>query len=52
MAVDALGALYLGGVGASTLATAGRVVEHAAGALARAGAMFRSDPDPFCRTHF
>jgi predicted acetyltransferase len=49
---DALGALYLGGVGAATLAGAGRVVEHTAGAIGRAGAMFASDLEPFCRTHF
>jgi hypothetical protein len=39
-------------VGAATLAGAGRVVEHTAGAIGRTGAMFASDLEPFCRTHF
>lgn len=52
LSAEELGALYLGGVGASTLAAAGRLVERTDGALARAGAMFTSDPAPFCRTHF
>lgn len=47
-----LGALYLGGVAASTLAAAGRVVERRPGALAQADAMFAGSPPPFCRTHF
>lgn len=47
-----LGALYLGGVRASTLAASGRVQERRAGALSRADAMFASGPAPFCRTGF
>lgn len=47
-----LGALYLGGVAPSTLAWAGRVVEHRPGALARADAMFAARPAPHCPTHF
>ena len=47
-----LGALYLGGVAASTLAAASRVVEHRPGALARADAMLAGRPVPFCRTGF
>lgn len=47
-----LGALYLGGVAATTLARAGRIAELRAGALARADVMLASNPLPFCRTHF
>ncbi len=43
-----LGACYLGGVGFRQLARAGRVQERAAGALARADAMFAGDPAPWC----
>lgn len=43
-----LGAAYLGGVRFSTLARAGRVREHADGALRRADAMFGWDPAPWC----
>lgn len=42
-----LGAAYLGGVGLSTLARAGRVFEAKVGAAARADAMFRWDPAPW-----
>lgn len=52
LAVEDLGALYLGGVAASTLAAAARVVEHRPGALAAADAMLGGSPLPFCRTHF
>lgn len=52
MDVADLGALYLGGVAASTLARAGRVKEERPGALSRADAMFVSRPPPFCRTFF
>lgn len=52
LSAEELGALYLGGVPASTLAAAGRVVEHRPGALARADALFAGSPAPFCRTHF
>lgn len=47
-----LGSLYLGGVGAGVLARAGRITEHRPGAVARADAMFRSDPLPFNQTEF
>jgi predicted acetyltransferase len=47
-----LGAAYLGGVRLSTLARAGRVVEHTAGALARADTLFSADPSPHCLTDF
>ncbi|MBF6589674.1 MAG: GNAT family N-acetyltransferase [Ktedonobacterales bacterium] len=47
-----LGAAYLGGVSFSTLARAGRVVELKDGALARADALFASDPAPYCGTPF
>ncbi|HET7489009.1 MAG TPA: GNAT family N-acetyltransferase [Acidimicrobiales bacterium] len=52
LSAEDLGALYLGGVRASTLAAAGRVTEHRPGALGRADAMLLSTPAPFCRTHF
>ena len=47
-----LGALYLGGVSATTLARAGRVTELTAGALARADLLFGLVPAPCCLTHF
>ena len=47
-----LGAVYLGGVGLSVLARAGRVVEERAGALARADAAFASSVAPYCGTGF
>jgi predicted acetyltransferase len=47
-----LGAGYLGGVRFSTLAHAGRVVEHTSGALRRADMMFESEPQPYCTTDF
>jgi predicted acetyltransferase len=50
--VDTLGSLYLGGVSALTLARAGRLDEHAPGALARADTMFRSADTPWCSTWF
>jgi predicted acetyltransferase len=52
MTLADLGACYLGGVRFSTLARAGRIVEHTAGALRRADLMFESDPMPFCSTDF
>lgn len=52
LTAEDLGALYLGGVAASTLAAAGRVVEHRPGALAEADAFLGGSPLPFCRTHF
>jgi predicted acetyltransferase len=47
-----LGALYLGGVPASTLAAAGRVRELTNGAVARGDRMFLTHPSPWCTTHF
>lgn len=47
-----LGACYLGGTSLATLAAAGRVREAAPGALARAEAMFRAVPAPYCDTDF
>lgn len=47
-----LGAVYLGGVRLSTLADAGRVVEHTPGALQRADALFAAEREPFCTTGF
>jgi predicted acetyltransferase len=43
-----LAAVYLGGVGLSTLARAGRVVENTPGAAARADTLFRGDRAPWC----
>jgi predicted acetyltransferase len=50
--VTDLGAMYLGGVTATELATAGRIEERTPGALRRADAFFASSPAPFCRTDF
>ena len=50
--VPDLGAAYLGGVRFSTLARAGLVVEHTAGALARADQLFAAEPLPFAHTWF
>lgn len=47
-----LGAAYLGGVSFGTLARAARVEERTPGALARADALFASDPAPWCGTPF
>jgi predicted acetyltransferase len=52
LAVADLGAAYLGGVSFSTLERAGLVEERTPGALARADAMFRTDPAPFAMTWF
>jgi len=52
MTVRELGALYLGGVSATTLARAGRVAELTRGALARADRFFCVSPAPWCGTHF
>ncbi|HVF18721.1 MAG TPA: GNAT family N-acetyltransferase [Mycobacteriales bacterium] len=43
-----LGAVYLGGTRMSALAAAGRVVEHTAGAVARADLLFGWSPLPAC----
>jgi predicted acetyltransferase len=47
-----LGAVYLGGVSATTLARAGRVTELVPGALTRADRFFTTTPAPWCRTDF
>lgn len=47
-----LGAAYLGGVGFTTLARAGRVTEKTRGALRRADAMFACEPQAWCATGF
>jgi len=52
MPVDALGSLYAGGVSARLLHRAGRIDEHAPGAVARAHALFRSATTPWCSTWF
>ncbi len=46
--VNGLGAVYLGGTTFRRLHRAGQVEELRAGALARADAMFASDPAPWC----
>jgi predicted acetyltransferase len=46
--VNALGAVYLGGVSFRELWRAGQLVEDRSGALARADALFASDPAPWC----
>ena len=46
--VGTLAATYLGAVPLADLARAGRVEERTPGALTRAGAMFASDPAPWC----
>lgn len=50
--VNVLGATYLGGTSFQQLAWAGQVVEHSAGALDRADAMFASTPAPWCVADF
>jgi predicted acetyltransferase len=52
VAVDGLGAAYLGGVRFHTLAAAGRAEERKPGGLRRADAMFVSDAAPLCRSGF
>ncbi len=47
-----LGAMYLGGVSAATLARAGRVRELRADAVTRADRLFAVQPLPWCSTHF
>jgi predicted acetyltransferase len=47
-----LGAVYLGGAAPSLYASAGRIVEHAPGALERADAMFVTHPAPYCPLMF
>jgi len=48
LSVVELSAAYLGGVGFRALHRAGRVDEDSPGALARADAMFATDPAPWC----
>ena len=50
--VSALSAAWLGGVRCTTLARAGLVEERRAGALARADALFASEPLPYPFTWF
>ncbi len=50
--VDALGSVFLGGMSVLALGGAGRIDEHAPGALARADTMFRSPTTPWCSTWF
>lgn len=50
--VAALGSLYLGGVDAATLASAGRVRVGSPEGLERAGRLFRVARQPYCITHF
>lgn len=52
LSVGELGALYLGGIDASTLARAGQVTERVPGALRRADDLFASDRLPYCTTWF
>jgi predicted acetyltransferase len=52
LGVTELGALYLGGASATTLARAGRVEERTAGALRVADGFFSSTPAPWCCTPF
>ena len=52
LAVDALGAAYLGGQSFSQLAAAGLVEEAASGGLGRADGMFRSAAAPWCPENF
>ncbi|MGP4032686.1 GNAT family N-acetyltransferase [Pseudarthrobacter sp. 1C304] len=47
-----LGSIYLGGVCPVTLATAGRITEHAPGAALTAKRMFAVERAPHCLTHF
>lgn len=52
LGVAELGSLYLGGVRASELARASRIVERTPGALRRADALFAAAPAPWCGTDF
>jgi predicted acetyltransferase len=47
-----LGALYLGGVSATALVAAGRIVARTPEVAARADRFFAADRLPFCLTHF
>lgn len=50
--VQALGSIYLGGIAPSRLRAAGRLDEHATGAVALADAMFCTPRAPWCATWF
>ena len=50
--VNELASAYLGGASFAQLAMAGRVVERSEGGLARADALFRSQPAPWCSLPF
>ena len=52
MSINELSAIYLGGVSATTLHAAGRIVEHAPGALAELDAAFRSPQTPWLSVWF
>jgi predicted acetyltransferase len=52
LAVDSLGAAFLGGISFASLAASGRAVERRAGGLRRADAMFVTDVPPYCRSGF
>ena len=52
MDVADLGAIYLGGVRASTLATAGRIEAASPGAAALADRVFAAERVPYCMTRF
>jgi predicted acetyltransferase len=52
LGVADLGAISLGGVGATELARAGRIDEEVPGALGRADRMFATERAPFCLTWF
>jgi predicted acetyltransferase len=47
MDINALGSLYLGGASPGTLAAAGRITQHRAGAVAMMARLFAGDPAPF-----
>ncbi|HEX9030467.1 MAG TPA: GNAT family N-acetyltransferase, partial [Streptosporangiaceae bacterium] len=47
MDISALGSLYLGGASPGTLAAAGRITQHRAGAVPLLARLFPSDPAPF-----
>jgi predicted acetyltransferase len=52
MSVTELGAVYLGGTALTDLAMAGRVTEHAPGALTSTSIAFHSSPAPWCPVIF
>jgi predicted acetyltransferase len=52
LSVADLGALYLGGVGCTALARAGRIEERRPGALAAGDALFTTADAPWCSTEF